>query len=334
MNRRRVHRALLVGILLITLMGGAAPAFAQVPKDQMTTTTAAGQSLVFHHLKRYEQGIALLEKEGPPTYRRVKKALGIDKMPPIDVWVVPRVSDYYQLHNRVDDAPKWAVGLSFSGRHEIIVSHAKQSPREVLRTFSHELAHVAVDQARGKTPVPRWFNEGFAVMMAQEWNAKRSEKLSRAASTGGLIRFEYLWNTFPSHHLSANLAYDQSFHFVRWLQQKYGKNLYARVMKRVRGGRSFRRALATETGTSFPLLEAHWRRSLTRGTSFWSILSDDIVVFFGVGVFFVIALVVARRRRRRQLASMEDEEVDDAWSYDASRYPLPGQQPPDDEPPS
>ncbi len=325
-------RKLLALLTVLAALAMSAPATAQIPAEQMTTTSTDGE-LVFHHLKRYEPAIDILEQEGPELLDRVEAGLGLEKMPTIDVWVLPTVHDYFALEEVPSSAPKWAVGLSFSGQHEIIVAHGgKRSPQEVMHTFAHELAHVAVDHARGQHAVPRWFHEGFAVMMAQEWSAERSEKLARAAAGNNLTPFDKLWNSFPAHHLSASLAYDQSFHFVRWLQSEYGEDLYARVMEEIRQGESFKGALEGETGRSFAALEALWRDSLSESTTIWSILRDEMVIFFGAGVLFLIAYVVTRRRRSRQFESMEDEDAGE-WTYDASRYPLPGQQD-TDEPPS
>jgi hypothetical protein len=320
----------LVFVLMALIM--SAPAGAQIPPEQMTTTKADG-GLVFHHLKRYAPAVDILEEEGPELLDRVEAGLGLEGMPTIDVWVLPTVHDYFELNDHPATAPKWAVGLSFSGKHEIIVAHGgKRPPQEVMYTFAHELAHVAVDHARDGQPVPRWFNEGFSVMMAQEWNAERSEKLARAAAGKTLTPFENLWNSFPSHHLSASLAYDQSFHFVRWLQNEYGDDLWPQVMREIRQGRGFKEALEGETGRSFAALEALWRDSLAESTTVWSILSDETVIFFGAGILFLIAYGIVRRRRKRAFESMEDEDAGE-WSYDASRYPLPGQQNAD-EPPS
>ena len=321
--------AMLAVMILASSPTLSSTADARIPAEQMTTTTAADQGLVFHHLRRYEPAVDILEREGPPLLRRATGALGIEQMPTIDVWVLPKVSDYFELKQLPHGAPEWAVGLSFSDRHEIIVAHGGQRPpREVMRTFAHELAHVAVDQGRQGHFVPRWFNEGFAVLMADEWTPERSEKLARAAAGDTLKSFDRLAHTFPAHHQSASLAYDQSFHFVRWLQHEYGDDLFARVFEEIRQGEPFRQALEAQTDTSFGRLEARWRDELTETTTFWSILRDDLVIFFGAGVLFLVAYVIVRRRRRRQFESMEDDDGDQ-WDYDASRYPLPGESPAD-----
>jgi hypothetical protein len=320
---RRVFAALMMASILIM----AAPAAGEIPAEQMTVTEVSDGSLRFHHLRQYERGIDTLREQGPDVFHRVERALGIKDFPTIDVWVVPRVSDYFELHDSPNRAPDWAVGLSFSDRHTIIVAAGgERPPIEVMRTFAHELAHVGIDVARRGQHVPRWFNEGFATLMAQEWTPDRSEKLSRAAAGGQLDSFRELSRSFPAHHLSASLAYDQSFHFVRWLRAEFGDELYARLFDRIRDGQAFGAALEAETGSSLTQLESRWKTELESSTSFWSILSEENLIFFGAGVLFLITYVVVRRRRRDKLESMMDDSESDAeWDYDESRYPLPGQ---------
>jgi hypothetical protein len=315
--------ALILGLVFAL----ASPVAAEIPADQMTQTLTEDESLRFHHLEQFERGIDTLEQRGPDVFHRIERSLGIEDFPTIDVWVVPQVEDYFELNDIPNQAPEWAAGLSFSNQHTVIVAAGgERPPIEVMRTFAHELAHVGVDVGRQGQFVPRWFNEGFATLMAQEWTPDRSEKLARAAAGGQLTPFDKLTRSFPAHHMSASLAYDQSFHFVRWLRSQHGDDLYARIFDRLRSGEAFRDALEAETGSSLDELESRWRSDLESSTSFWSILSEENLIFFGAGVLFLIAYVFVRRRRREKLESMADDSgADDGWDYDESRYPLPGQ---------
>lgn len=297
---------------------------ADIPPEQMTRDKMPEDGLTFHYLKRYQPAIDILAREAPGLRERAQKNLGVDELSPIDVWVLPRVADYYSLRDEPNRAPEWAVGLSLSNRSTIIVAHGgARPPEEVMFTYAHELAHVAVDQARGEAPVPRWFHEGFAVMMAQEWTPERSEKLSQAAARGQLQPFSKLRRSFPSHQQSVSLAYDQSFHFVRWLQLEYGADFWARVMHQMDRGHTFEQSLEGESGSSITQLEARWREELSDSSSFWSIFADENIIFFGVSLLFILAYIRARRRRRRQLESMKDDKVADG-GYDRAHYPLPG----------
>src|SRR5690554_13244 len=301
-----------------------ASAHADVPQEQMASTAMPEAGLTFHYVRRYQPAIDILAAEAPAARERAQRSLGLAEMSPIEVWVLPKVADYYALRGEPSRAPEWAVGLSLTGRSTIIVAHGGQrAPADVMFTYAHELAHVAVDQARGTAAVPRWFHEGFAVMIAQEWTPERSEKLSLAAARGQLQPFSELTRTFPSHQQSVSLAYDQSFHFVRWLQLEYGSDFWARVMRQLGSGLDFAQALQAETGHSIEELEANWREKLSQSTSFWSIFADEGVIFFGVSLLFIIAYIRARSRRRQKLASMQDD-IHDEWGYDPARYPLPG----------
>lgn len=336
MGLRRVVAAILFSMVLVfsgnvsvfdkgaLAQDWVASAQAQIPPEQMTTKAMPADGLTFHFLKRYSPAIEKLAEEAPALRERAHQNLGLVDPAPIDVWILPKVSDYYALRGEPNRAPEWAVGLSLSGRSTIIVAHGGQrTPDDVMFTYAHELAHVAVDQARGDVPVPRWFHEGFAVMMAQEWTPERSEKLSQAAARGQLQPFSKLTRTFPSHQMSVSLAYDQSFHFVRWMQDKYGADFWARVMRQMEGGADFDGAIRAEAGITLPEIESQWHEQLSSSTNRWSILADETIIFFGVSLLFILAYIRARSRRRRQLASMEDDNSDE-WRYDPARYPLPG----------
>lgn len=326
--RRRLVRltaVMLAGICAVVLGLWSPTADARIPSEQIETTETVDEALVFRHLRRYQPGVDVMAERGPELIGDVRQGLGLEEISSIEVWVLPRVVDYFDYHQLDERPADWTVGLSFSDEGEIIVAHGGERTRQqAMKTFAHELAHVGIDQARDGQPVPRWFHEGFAVMTAEQWDHERSERLARAAAGDNLTPFDKLWDQFPAHQMSSALAYDQSFHFVRWLRSEYGDDLFARVLDEVDDETSFRGGLEAETGEEFASLEARWRDSLAGTTSFWSILRDDLTIFFGAAFLFVITYFVARRRRRRQLEEMDEDEPDRRWDYDESRYPLPG----------
>lgn len=302
-----------------------APMHAVPPAEQIARAEMPEKGFDFHYLRRYQPAIDVLVEQAPSLLERAMNELGLTTMPAVEVWVLPQVSDYYALRGEPNRAPNWAVGLSLSGRSTIILAHgSERTPHEVMLTFAHELAHVAVDHARGDTPVPRWFHEGFAVYLAQEWSAERSEKLAQAAAGGRLATFDSLRVNFPSHQSQVSLAYDQSFHFVRWLHLEFGAQFWPDVMQQVGAGTTFEDALARRSGADLAQLEVRWREALVSSTTLWSLLADETIIFFGVSLLFILAYLSARRHRRRRMASMRDDSADD-WHYDAARYPLPGE---------
>lgn len=307
----------------------ASAQFANVaPNHDIVSVTTPDDSLRFHYPRRFAPAAQILQTQGPVLFHKLEKELGIEHFPTVDVWLLPELNLFFTLNELSGSAPPWAVGLSFSKKRTILVLHGigpNREPVDTLKTFAHELAHVAIDEASGEYRVPRWFNEGFAVMQADEWGVERSEMLSRAAATGLLIPFESLTTSFPDHHNTVSVAYAQSFHFVRYLQGRFGADLFASLMKSVRNGENFYQALETETNMPFFEIEEQWRVQLVGGSSPWSILSDENMLFFGAALLFLVAWVVRRNQRRKRLLAMAEDEVPAAWDYDDSRYPLPGE---------
>jgi hypothetical protein len=301
---------------------------ADVRPEQITTTRSKTSPLTYHYPKRYRPGIDRLGARAEQVTGDLARTLGFDSFPKVDVWVLPEVDDYFEYHDRDDRAPKWAIGLSFSNEQTVIVARNPSMPGSTAgdfeKTFIHELAHVGMDIAREGAHVPRWFNEGFALMHAREWTKERSDKLARAASTESLIPLADLDRDFPAHHNVASLAYAQSFHIVRYMRSNYGDDVFARILEELRAERSFPEAVESATGRSLAALEGGWRETISGETSWLAILRDEFAWFFGAAVIFIIAWVARRLRTRRDPEAMADDDVPEEWAYDDSRYPLPG----------
>jgi hypothetical protein len=327
-----VVRWILVLTISLSLLGfGAASASAEQAEypPGITGHLSEDGSLRFHYPPRFRPMIEQIDRDGTVLFHDLERILGIEDFPTVDVWVLPNLDLFFEYHGLEHRPPRWAVGLSLSKQRTVLVQHGTSAGGEVVdvpRTFAHELAHVAMDEAAGAYRVPRWLNEGFAVMHADEWSPERSDMLSRAAASGTLIAFDRLDRNFPPHHQSASLAYAQSFHFVRHLDRTFGEGFFASLLAGVRQGMPFEVAFEAAAGQPLSEVEADWRADLTTGSSLWVIFYDETVILFGASILFLVAYITRRIRKRRREASMRDEDDLQGWDYDPSRYPLPGQQ--------
>ncbi len=303
-------------------------AHAQRTLDDIEVTESSAGKLRFHAPPEFDRLTSRLRDEGEEHLEDLVAELQLENVPVVEVWVLRKVADFYRLHGVENRAPEWAAGLSFRNQARIILVNGVGKGGEMIdvdATFKHELAHVAMDVASAGRGVPRWFNEGYALMHAAEWTAERSNKLSQAAAGGSITPFSNLTDYFPAHHNSASLAYAQSFHFVRYLSQRFGDDVYAGILERIRSGKSFDDAFKAESGESLKLAEARWKQQLESSSSAWAIFSDEMVLFFGASLLFLVAWGVRRHRTRKRLAQMALEDADAAWDYDESKYPLPGE---------
>ncbi len=170
---------------------------ADVRPDEIVSRDV-GAGLQLHYPERFAPAAERLEKVGPGTVRSVSRALGLEDLGTVEAWILPEVDDYFEVTGTPGSPPEWAVGLSLSDRGVIIVINGTGPNGELVdleKTFEHELAHVAIDRARAGNPVPRWFNEGFALMQADEWTPERADLFARAASAGTLLRLQFTYTT-------------------------------------------------------------------------------------------------------------------------------------------
>ena len=324
---RRLATLLIAALAFAWVAVAPASVSAEVDPAQMTQEQSASTPLTYHFPKRYAPAVDRLEAKARPAVDKLSEALAFDEFPAVEVWVLPKAADYFKLQGEPNRAPEWAIGLSLGDRKTVIVARDTQMPggsaSDFKKTFVHELAHVAVDVSRGEGRVPRWFHEGIALMMAEEWTHERQDKLARAASTDSLMTLTQIDQNFPSHNNLASLAYAESFHFVQYLRENHGVEAFAEIMQQVRNGVPFDDAVEEATGRSMAALESDWRTMLTDNTSWLSLLRDDFTIFFGAVLIFILAWFVTRARRRGQYEEMDEESRE--WSYDRSKYPLPGE---------
>ena len=96
--------------------------------------------------------------------------------------------------------PAYAAGVAYPEIGLVLLTvkpvHA-DSNHDLGEVFRHELAHVALEDAVSGRPIPRWFNEGFAVMASGETSFVRWDTLARATSFYRLLMLGQLERTFP-----------------------------------------------------------------------------------------------------------------------------------------
>ncbi len=77
-------------------------------------------------------------------------------------------------------APAWSAGIAWPSQRTIVIRVDAGEPFQTLR---HELAHLALHQTLS-TRVPRWFDEGYAVLAAGEQGRLAGLRLNLAVALG------------------------------------------------------------------------------------------------------------------------------------------------------
>jgi hypothetical protein len=235
--------------------------------------------------------------------------------PPIRVWLAPEQSPQARA------VPSWVAGYASGAAGGWVVLLPARSPTypssslaDVLR---HEVAHVLVYRAAGGRPLPRWFDEGVAMIAAGDWGLNDRTKLAlallsspRAADT---LRLAGLDRRFAGHPGEVETAYAVAGGFVHHLLAQHGPEAVARVLDEVSRGLPFEPAFEKALGYPLAQVEAAFWAEQSR-QRWLPLLTSPAVLWTAVALLALLAILLRRRRdaARRARWAAEEAAADDA----------------------
>ena len=201
--------------------------------------------------------------------------------------------------------PKYATGVAYPELNLVLLTLTPESPNErldIAETFRHELAHLALSQAVNDLPIPRWFNEGFAIFASGESSMPRLQTLWTATLAGTLVPLERLERSFPEDAMTASIAYAEAADVVRYLARKEDHHRFNGLVERMGQGQDFNAALLESYGLDRYALEYEWRENVGRRYTFWPVICSTTVVWGGIAVLFFWGY---RRKKSSERATLE-----------------------------
>ncbi len=203
------------------------------------------------------------------------------------------------------DVPAWVTGYT-DGVSNVVVILAERTPsypdgglEEVL---AHEVAHVLIHRASGGRPLPRWFDEGLAMLAARSWRLRDQTELALGLLWGPRVPLWKLDDLFRGDRREVERGYALAGTLVQDLIERYGPAMPRIVLARVARGDTFDEAFRGATGASMiDVGEAFWERQATL-KRWLPVLTSTAALWFGISI---LALLAALRRRLRRV-TLED----------------------------
>lgn len=291
----------LIGILVSQAVGAAAlpELIVEAPPELRAEALAVGAI----DRRQYETAARLTGLGGPQAPIRV--ALVSEGSPPATA------------------VPDWVSGYAYGGLGRVVLlpertpSYPDGSLDELLL---HELTHVLVARAAGGRQVPRWFNEGLAMMAGGPWSLEDRTRLTFAMVRGTERPLAEVDELFGGEPGEVRRAYALSGALVRDIVLQYGRPAPRRILAAIARGESFAEAFRGATGVTLSsALRSFWQRH-----SFWYRWMPILGSSFTLWLFIILLAFIAWWRKLRRIAALKrtwDEE-------EAALPPEPPAEPP------
>ena len=179
----------------------------------------------------------------------------------------------------------------------------------------HELLHVLLARNTNPDNLPRWLNEGIAMILSRENRWATMFSMARIYTGGRVIEYEDLPHVFnaPGNEMVFGDAYVQSLSMTRYLQSQVGKERFWAMVQGLQSG-PFEEALRTQTGVTLEEFFDAWRASLWQ-TALISSIVTGLSIFQVAAILLVVGYLRRRARNRRIVQTWDEEEGEegDAW---------------------
>ena len=226
---------------------------------------------------------------------------------PIRVIVAPEQSDWAR------QAPSWVSGYAISQQDLIVIlpERVMGYPYDSLESlFAHELAHILIGRAAGGQPVPRWFDEGLAMVAAHSWNIEDRARLIWAMVMGQPTTLPELAQLFHQDEASAHQAYVLAHALIRYCLQEFGEEWPKRLLASLAQGYSFQQAFFLTTGQSLVHVQADFWSRQSPWMRWIPVVTSSLILWIGI---LGLAFYVFKKQRQRAEAVKRQWKDEEDW---------------------
>lgn len=280
--------------------------------SQALTIAAEREQLATAHFTieglRGDRTAGFLAEHADAIAEGVSSQLGFALNGRIRVIVAPDKKRFHSAQPEGARLPDWAVGVAYPHRSLIIL--LKGTRNDILKTFEHEVCHMLLGQAFGSGHnVPRWLDEGIAILIAKEWSTQRLATMSMAVLSGSLLSMDEITHRFPRDARRAELAYCQSFYFISFLKTNFGEKDFHGFLTTYSSCKDFRLALWKTYYLRWDEIEQMWQEYLKVRFGWLPVLFSAGTVWFFASLVFVWGYLYKKQKARKKMRQWELEEL-------------------------
>lgn len=224
----------------------------------------------------------------------------------VNIFLAEDEKSWWKLTNK--KVPEWSQAVTKPKLGIVYVSLAKKNGKKLPVVLRHELVHVLIGKNFSPGIIPRWFEEGLAMMISGESFSEYISVLSRANLTNSLLTLPEIENVLRFQQSKANLAYAESFFSVKMIVDALGWNALSDILKKTREYNQWDRAFAAVLEMDQDSFQWHVFKEVEKKYRWNFIFQSDIFFWVILPFIAIVAFIFVRIRNYRTYRRWEEDE--------------------------
>jgi len=263
-----------------------------------------GNIYLFYHSgsESFVQSLLEVTLHTLPEYRQLTNLQGSDSL---RIFLCENQTEFDLLTSGT--IPTWSKGVTRPQFGVIILQTANIEPTELTSVLRHELWHAWLGHGLKGVKIPRWFDEGTAVLVSGQKTSRYHVVVSRALLTKSLLSLDEVDDVLRFQLGKAQLAYAESFLAVQYLINKWHwariRNFFAILKKQPDWQKSFTQAFGMDQ-YEFEEIFFNYLHQKYR----WNFLLDaNLYLWTALPLLVLLAFIIIRLQNRRTVNRWEQE---------------------------
>lgn len=214
--------------------------------------------------------------------------------------------------------PDWGAAAAYPPKRLIAIKSPDKFNvnKPLSELLAHEYTHLALSHRTGLHDVPRWFDEGMAMLTSTEWSWGDNLAMSKTAVFGDFYDLKEIRKVNRFNKSQAHVAYAQSYLSVKYFFDNYGVNSINIFLDSIASGASVDNALLASTGANQNEFNEEVRLYLAKHYNIITLFADTMYLWLGLAIIVIIGAILKYKKRRQYYKKWEEEEKLHSTDFD------------------
>jgi len=222
------------------------------------------------------------------------------------IYITNQDNEFESLTSK--NIPIWAIGVAKGNK--IVIKSPKQKSmtyNNFNKVLQHEISHLYLSQINNK--FPSWFNEGFAMYNAHEFNTNRKINISWNLLLGNIVPLNQLKDFLSLSKSQSYLYYSQSGASIKAMIFYYGHDILDNILSYTKQGDNFNQAFFKATGgDTIDQFSVKYISFLNDNFRFLFLNQFQKIIFFLIPFLLLLIWFYKRQKNKKIMKLWEIED--------------------------